>query len=96
MLNEYKNGLRDVLKREGFDPEQFVAEEVEPAGFRLRFLDTQLWFLFENPLHSYEEFRCAWTTFSRLLSTMISISIALSLDTEAGAALLELFKQAFF
>ena len=31
-----------------------------------------------------------------LLATVISISITLSLDTEAGAALLELFKQAFY
>ena len=42
MLNEYKNGLLDVLKREGFDPEQFVAEEYGAflSGFKLTFADT--------------------------------------------------------
>ena len=64
MLNEYKNGLLDVLKREGFDPEQFVAEEVGSAGFKLTFLDTPLWFLADNPTDSYEIFIISWTTFS--------------------------------
>ncbi len=214
MLNEYKNGLLDILKREGFDPEQFIHEDVENTGFRLTFMNTPFWFRAATPDNDHRQFHCVMTTFSPnfteydrrryeslsimnhvfsdwlkshvrkyldsllvpnlweqvetqkkllsfdaveqetgsysddekaalrtslrtaklliterfspsedqveiinerfdyldqsldrlnkrdwkplLLSTMISISIALSLDTEAGAALLELFKQAFY
>ena len=68
MLNEHKNGLLDVLKREGFDPELFVAEEYGIvrflSGFKLTFADTPLWFSAENPKDSYELFTCFWTAFS--------------------------------
>lgn len=64
MLNEYKNGLLAVLKDEGFDPEQFVAEEQGGGGFKLIFGDTPLWFLAQNPQESFHWFSCYWTTFS--------------------------------
>ena len=64
MLNEYKNGLLDVLKHEGFDPEQFVAEEQADVGFKLTFADTSLWFLATNPPETFHWFDCYWTTFS--------------------------------
>ena len=67
MLNIYKNGLLDVLKREGFDPEQFVAKEYGTlSGLKLTFSDTPFWFSAENKAMTHERFYLNWITFSLL------------------------------